>query len=189
MRGLFGSILVALIIGIACVIGRSNAKKKGKNQLWGFVGGAAAGSGICVFFIAILLILGPLISSAIDASNASIPTATIDLQIISTATNDPCLDWNQITPAMEGQRICVHGIAAQVYPVAGNTGNPIMRINFSQSPYTFFLLWPDITMNNGVRQYLSAGMCIQATETVKVNDAGNHQTPYMQVSELYQCAK
>lgn len=192
MRGLVGSILVALIIGIAGAIGQSNAKKHCKNQLWGFVGGAAAGSVISVILIAIFLFLGPLISSTIDVSNVSNPAEPSDRQIVSTPTKDPCLYWYQITPAMEGQRICIHGIAAQVYPVAGNTGNPIMRINFSQSPYTFFLLWPDITfisLENGDRQYLSAGMCVQATETVRVLDPGNHQTPYMQVNDLYQCAK
>lgn len=141
-----------------------------------------------LLFFGIMFILG----MAFNSINYSLPSSpsvqpTPIARTYPTVTQDPCYTWAQITLDMEGDKVCVEGAAAQVYPVYGSVST---RINFTTVTNTFFLIsttyvyfyWQD-----GTRHDLVAGNCVQATEVVRVFDDGYHQIPYMQISNLYRC--
>ncbi len=98
-----------------------------------------------------------------------------------------CYRWDQITLAMQGQKICIQGIAAQVYPVYGAAQT---RVNFTTVPNTFFLVSTEYIFyywDNGTRHDLAVGDCVQATGTIDVFEGSQHQIPYMLITNLYHC--
>lgn len=56
-----------------------------------------------------------------------------------------CFHWSEITPAMQGEQVCVFGIITSFYP----TTETSMRINFTEKPNSFFVydlkfIYPDL---------------------------------------------
>jgi hypothetical protein len=128
----------------------------------------------------------PLIGNIISSVNNYLPSSPTDIRTLPSSTPIPCYAWSQITPDMAGEIICVEGTVAQVYSQEGASS----RINFTTMPNTFFLVSAENVFyiwENGKRNGLSVGDCVQATETVKVFDDGLHQIPYMQISSLSRC--
>ena len=121
--------------------------------------------------------------------NTALPSPTA---MITTEPSPTCLRWDQIDLTMKGTSECVNGTAVMVYPISGNMGNTVTRINFSTAHNTFFLLSRDNFFSysgNAAQPELKKGDCIQISAIVKVFDDGTHQTPYMQVKELFSCSK
>jgi len=93
---------------------------------------------------------------------------------------------------MKGTSLCVYGTAVSVYPITGNRGNTITRINFSDQQDMFFILSKVSSYSlspAGTQQEIKSGDCIQVVDTVRINSNGSHQTPFMQVKQLLPCGK
>jgi len=133
------------------------------------------------------LLPNPSTTPGIQVTPFPSPTAMITAEPTPT-----CSSWDLITPTMKGTSVCVSGNAVTVYPITGNMGNTLTRINFSTAHNTFFLLSRDdffSNTGNATRPLLKNGDCIQVTAIVKILDDGTHQTPYMQIKEIFPCSK
>ncbi|HEY5157317.1 MAG TPA: hypothetical protein VII93_05070 [Anaerolineales bacterium] len=133
------------------------------------------------------LLPNPSTTPAIQNTPNPSPTA-----IVTTEPTPTCLHWDQITLTMKGTNVCMNGTAVMVYPITGNVGNTVTRINFSTAHNTFFLLARDnffSNTGNASQPELKNGDCIQVTAIVKIYDDGLHQTPYMQIKEIFPCSK
>ena len=133
------------------------------------------------------LLPNPSTTPAIQNTPLPSPTA-----MITTEPTPTCLRWDQITLPMQGTSVCVNGTAITLYPINGNMGNTVTRINFSTAHNTFFLLSRDnffSNTGNATQPELKIGDCIQVTAIIKIFDDGTHQTPYMQIKEIFPCSK
>jgi hypothetical protein len=133
------------------------------------------------------LIPNPSITPAIQ--NTPLPSPTVEMTTEPTPT---CLGWDQISLPLKGTSVCMNGTAVTLYPITGNLGNTVTRINFSTAHNTFFLLSRDnffSNTGNPTKPELKIGDCIQVTAIVSVFDDGTHQVPYMQVKEIFPCSK
>jgi hypothetical protein len=115
------------------------------------------------------------------------PTPTI------TFTPTPsCSTWDQVTADMEGTSMCVYGTAVMVYPIIGNKGNTVTRINFSSQKNFFFILSKVSVFSltaGGAQQEIKRGDCVQVVDTVKILINGTNKIPFMQVKQILPCGK
>lgn len=90
-------------------------------------------------------------------------------------TRETCYLWNQVTPSMEGKRICVYGTVHAVYV----TNETATRIRFTAESNRFFLF-----SSNYVFKDLAAGSCVQAYGVVELYE----RIPFLNIGdELYYC--
>ena len=190
--------LVMFIIGLGGLLGYNRAKSHKTNKVLGAFIGGFLGALADILLVALLLVIGPVIGNVFASAPPARSTTSLEapqtsnaeiIHITSPAATPTtsCLRWDQITLSMRGRRVCIQGITYQVYQVNGY--NPT-RISFTGAPNSFFLESPDYIYyywNNGTKHDLSNGDCVQITDIVRVFDNGQHQIPYMEISELHQC--
>ncbi len=102
------------------------------------------------------------------------PTPTQQIPRSPTPAQNSCLKWNQVTPEMSGQEVCVYGAVQSLYV----TNETWTRIRFTDQPNNFFVfsqlyIFPD----------LRAGDCVAVMGKVQLYD----RIPYIQTDNLYKC--
>jgi hypothetical protein len=183
-------LLAAILLcctGLGAIGGIIGYFSKPKDRMKGVFSGALISCLVAIIVIPGLMFGRPLIGNIISSVNKFLPSSPTDVRTLPSSTPVPCYDWSQITLDMAGEIVCVEGTVAQVY----SQGSTSSRINFTPMPNTFFLVSTEKVFyiwENGKRNDLAVGDCIQATETVNVFDDGLHQIPYMQISSLSRCS-
>jgi hypothetical protein len=123
----------------------------------------------------------------------STPTVEIPSPTPTLALTAPpsCSTWDQVTVDMEGTILCVYGTVVSVYPITGNKGNTITRINFSTQKNTFFILSNASIFSlaaGGTQQEIKRGDCVRFVDTVRILNTGTQQIPFMQVKQILTCS-
>lgn len=99
-----------------------------------------------------------------------------------TQTASACRLWSSISPALNGQTVCVYGYVHQVY----STRETWTRIKFSPQPNTFFLYSTRyIFTDPATGRSLSPGDCVQVTGPVQLIQ----NVPYIDIDNniLHNC--
>jgi len=94
-----------------------------------------------------------------------------------TPTPDPCIRWDEVTPSMKGETICVRGIVTKLT----QTRQVGSRYQFSDKSSTFFLFskfWEVVDLKTG--KTLGPGTCIKVTDVVEVQSG----IPYVNIDNL-----
>jgi len=123
-----------------------------------------------------------------SSPTVEIPSPTPTLALTATPS---CSTWDQVTATMEGTSMCVYGTAVSVYPITGNKGNTITRINFSTQKNTFFILSKVSFFSlsaAGTQQEIKSGDCVRLVDTVRLLSNGTQQIPFMQVKQILTCS-
>ena len=161
---------------------RPAPKKGGKIALW--ISGGIMGLALVIVCLAVVI---PLIQDATSRPRTSYSSPVVEAtstqsQAPANSSSDDCLAWDEITPAMEGWRVCAYGGIAQIYDIEDDT----MRIKFSEAGNTFFIDLPASTRytnGNGMKKIPEAGDCVVVEDVVQVYGS----IPYMSVTELLLC--
>jgi predicted nucleic acid-binding Zn ribbon protein len=172
--------------GLGAIGGIIGYFAKPKDRIKGAFSGALIACLVAIIVIPGLLFAGPLIGNIISSGKNFLHSSPTVISTLPSSTPVPCYAWSQITLDMEGEIVCMEGTVAQVY----SQERASSRINFTTMPNTFFLVSAESVFyywENGTRNDVTVGDCVQATETVKVFDDGLHQISYMQISSLYHC--
>jgi len=143
-----------------------------------------AAMSIIVFFT-VFLCLGSSVIPATQAPPASTATespASTEVAVqptdipAPTDTPDPCLHWDEVTAAMNGQKVCVRGVITG-FSQGRSVGT---RYEFSKKPSTFFVFsakWEVTDPNTG--KTIAPGTCVEITDVVRIQ-AG---VPYFDIDQ------
>ena len=116
-------------------------------------------------------------ASAATESPASTEVASQPTDIpVPTSTHDPCLHWDEVTAAMNGQKVCVRGVITG-FSQGRSVGT---RYEFSEKPSTFFVFsakWEVMDPNTG--KTIAPGTCVEITDVIRVQ-AG---VPYIDIDQ------
>jgi len=102
-------------------------------------------------------------------------TTTSHTQVIIPSVSN-CLNWNEITPQMEGQKICVYGKVAK------------LQQNFQIGQTYFYFGKPDQFFFTSIYYWDKSleGNCVSATGVIQLN---TYKTPYINIEDqLYHCS-
>ena len=140
-----------------------------------------------IVFSTVFLCLGSSVISATQAPSASEATASpaatevasqpTDVPVPTiTNTPDPCMRWNEVTTAMEGQKVCVRGLITG-FSQGRSFGT---RYEFSDRPSTFFVYsakWEVTDPSTG--KTIAPGTCVEITDVVRTQGA----VPYFDIDQ------
>jgi hypothetical protein len=107
----------------------------------------------------------PISPVAAGGTEATPPKSTATPKPTATATSDPCMSSDEITPDMKGDIVCTRGVIAK-FTQSRQVGT---RYAFSDTPNTFFLFsnfW-EIT-NSETGKTVGVGTCVEVTGEVEI---------------------
>jgi hypothetical protein len=129
--------------------------------------------------LGIAAILATQTAPAPSVTASPAPTAVIDQPTavpVPTGTTDPCVRWDEVTVAMNGQKVCVRGVITG-FSQGRSVGT---RYEFSDKPRTFFIfsaLWEVIDPNTG--KTIAPGTCVEVTDVVRMQSG----VPYFDIDQ------
>jgi hypothetical protein len=93
------------------------------------------------------------------------------------ATEDPCIRWDKVTPAMKGEKVCMRGLITEF----NQTPKVGTRYQFSDKRGTFFLFSAKYEITNpNTGKTIGPSTCVQVTGKIQVQDS----VPFINLDDL-----